>query len=109
MTSARFELLQIEAGPHPVIELRGEIDAANAADFDRELCAHTASGPAILDLSPAAYLDSAGFEVLCRLLPASPLILVISPTSVLHKAAKLISVPFHNTVNQAMGALTSNR
>jgi len=109
MTSARFELRQIEAGPHPVIELRGEVDATNAAAFGRELCAHTATGPAILDLSPAEYLDSAGFAVLFRLLPSGAVILVISPTSVLRKAASLVSIAFHDTVDQAMGALTSNR
>jgi anti-anti-sigma factor len=109
MTSAQFELLQVEAAPQPVIELRGEIDATNAADFDREICAKTASGPAILDLSPAAYLDSAGFEVLDRLLATGSLIVVISTTSVLHKAASLMSVPFHDTVDQARSALPSNR
>ena len=106
MTSARFELLQIEAEPRLVLELRGEVDVTTAADFDRELSLQTASGMAILDLSPAAYFDSAGFEVLDRHLATGSLIVVISPTSPVRRAATLMSVPFHDTVNRAMGAAT---
>ncbi len=108
MTPARFELLQIEDGPPAVRELRGEIDATNAADFGDALRAETASGPVILDLSRAAYFDSAGFQVLDGLLATRSLSVIISATSVLGRAASLMGVRFHATLDQAMGALRSS-
>lgn len=101
MTSARFELVEINSGPRTVLELRGEIDATNAASFDRALADRIAAGPLILDLSPAGYFDSAGFEVLDRILATGAITVVISPAAVLRRAASLMGVPFHDTVDQA--------
>ena len=84
-----------------MLSLRGEVDASNAEDFDRALGGWAASGAVIVDLSAAAYLDSGGFEVLDRHLATGALMTVVSTTSVLRKAASLMSVPFHDTVAQA--------
>jgi hypothetical protein len=66
-------------------------------------------GPLIFDLSAAAYFDSAGFEVLDRRLATGGLIAVVSPTSALRKAASLMSVPFHDTVEAASAAISGTR
>ena len=109
MTLARYELLEVDPSPHPVIELRGEIDATNAAEFEQELQGAIGAGATILDVSPVGYFDSAGFAVLDRLLSTGSLIIVISPTSVLRRAATLMGIPLHDTVNQARDALAANR
>ena len=105
MTLAQFELVETESGPSPVIELLGEVDSTNAANFERGVQALTASGPVILDLSSVAYFDSAGFEVMDRLLGTGSLIVVISPASPLRRAAELMGVPFHDGVEPARAAL----
>lgn len=105
MTTARFDLVQVHEEPQTVVEARGEIDATNAPQFQRELAPMAASHPLILDLTPLQYLDSAGFAVLDRILAAGSLRLVISPSSVLRRAAVLMGVPFHDSVDQAGDAL----
>lgn len=105
MTPAQFELVEIESAPPLVIELRGEIDASNAAAFERAVEEMTAPGPLILDLSAVTYFDSAGFDVLDRLLAGGSLIAVISTQSALRTAAGLMTVPFHDTVERARTAI----
>ena len=107
MTSARFELVQTDGSPL-LIELRGEIDSTNAAAFDQALAEVVNSGPVILDLSAVAYFDSAGFEVLNRALSAGCLIVVVSPTGIIRRAASLMSVPFHDTIDQARAATSAD-
>jgi anti-anti-sigma factor len=109
MAPARYELVGVHASPNPVLELRGEIDATNAADFERELQSAINTEATILDISPVSYFDSAGFAVLDRLLATGTLIVVVSSTSVLRRAASLMGVPFHDTVSQARDALTTSR
>jgi len=107
--TARFELLPSDAAPDAAFELHGEVDLTNAAELEEELSARAASGPVVLDLSRAAYFDSAGFEVLDRLVASGGVIVVISPTSAIQRAASVMSLPRHDTVAQALEALTTNR
>jgi anti-anti-sigma factor len=100
--TARFELRARDAAPHATVELHGEVDATNASAFEDQLSARSSSGPVVLDLSRAAYLDSAGFEVLDRLVAAGAVIVVISPTSVIRRAAAVMSLPCHDTVDLAL-------
>lgn len=53
----------------------------------------------------ATYFDSAGLEVMDRLLGTDSLIVVISPASPLRRAAALMSVPFHDAVEPTRAAL----
>jgi anti-anti-sigma factor len=55
-----------------VVEVRGEVDAANAAELEAAL-AGLACPALVVDLSGAGYFDSAGFAVLDRLLARTPL------------------------------------
>ena len=109
MTPAQFELIEVEQAPRLVVGLRGEVDATNAADFERAIAAMTASGPVVLDLSRVSYFDSAGFEVLDRLLATGSLIAVISGDSALRSAAALMGVRFHDTLEQARAAVVTDR
>jgi anti-anti-sigma factor len=104
----RFELVPSGAAAPAAVELRGEVDATNAADLEAQLAARSSAGPVVLDLSRAAYFDSAAFEVLDRLVAAGAVIAVISPTSVVARAASVMSLPCHDTVEQAMAALSTN-
>ena len=109
MTSGRFSLRQLDrrepASAVTVIAASGEIDAANAPEFGQALDELAESGPLIIDLSGVAYLDSAGFEVLDQMLGRGAVTLVLSPDSVLRKAAALMKVPFHNDVPAARAAV----
>ena len=92
----------------PVAEVSGEVDAASAAGFEAAL-AGLAVPALVVDLSQASYLDSAGFAVLDRLLAKAALAVVVSPGSVLRTAAELMSIPIHDTVEQAGAFLRSGR
>lgn len=103
--TTRFELRASDAAPQSAIELHGEVDASNAEEFEGQLVARSAAGAVVLDLTRAAYFDSAAFEVLDRLVAAGAVIVVISPTSVVRRAASLMALPCHDTVERAMAAL----
>lgn len=87
------------------LELAGEIDASNAEELDHALGEHAGSIPLILDLSAAEFFDSAGFAVLDRRLAGGGLLVVISSDSLIRRAASLINVPFHDSVNDALAAI----
>jgi anti-anti-sigma factor len=99
----RFELLPSAAEPNGAVELHGEVDATNAPELEDQLMARSSAGPVVLDLSRAVYLDSAAFEVLDRLVGSGAVTVVISPTSVIHRAALLMGLPCHDTVELALG------
>lgn len=101
MAPARFQLVETESGPQTVVQLHGEIDSTNAAAFERALTDGIASGSLLLDLTPVRYIESAGFEVLDRVLQTGELSIVISPGCLVRRVATLMGVPFHDTVDQA--------
>ena len=88
----------------PAVEIRGDVDAANAASLQAAL-ADLASPALIIDLSAVSYFDSAGFALIDLLLSQAPLAVVIAPGSVLRTAAQLMNIPFHDTVDDARAAL----
>lgn len=92
-------------GAITVLEVTGEIDASNAGELDQALREHATADPMILDLSVVEFFDSAGFAVLDRRLAAGGLTVVISPDSLIRRAASLIDVPFHDNVTDAVAAI----
>jgi anti-sigma B factor antagonist len=100
-----FELRLVEppAGSHcgvPVIQIHGEVDAANATDLSSAL-RELASPALIFDLSLVGYFDSAGFAMIDRLLDELRVVVVISPDSVIRPAAELMNLPFYDSITDA--------
>lgn len=62
------------------------------------------SSGVILDLSDVDYLDSAGFDALDQKLARGVVAVVISPGGVLRKAAEIMCVPYHDSVEAARTA-----
>jgi anti-anti-sigma factor len=91
-------------GDIPSVEIRGDVDAANAASLQAAL-ADLPSPELIIDLSGVSYFDSAGFALIDLLLSRARLAVVLSPGSVLRTAAQLMNIPFHDTVDDARAAL----
>jgi anti-sigma B factor antagonist len=108
MAPAQFHLQPV-AGPDPglptTVELHGDVDMANAAEFDEAVAALMRSGPTVLDLSPTDYVDSAGFAALDRLLGQGRLRLVMAPTCVIRRAASIVGLPFTDDVDSARADL----
>jgi anti-sigma B factor antagonist len=108
MGPEEFQLRDIDGGAGDDIltfELVGDVDIANHAEFERAVTELLDRGPLVLDLSPATYLDSAGFAALDRLLGRGHLELVMNATCLLRKAATIVGVPFHDDVGAARGAI----
>lgn len=87
------------------VAVTGEIDATNADEFAQSLMALDGRWPIILQLSGLGYLDSAGFAALDRLLALGVIVVVLSPDSVVHKAAELMGLPFHHDTETARRVL----
>lgn len=96
MTGASFELQHVD----DALTVSGEIDVTNADDFAQSVTELSRAGPVILELSRLHYLDSAGFAALDGLLKRG-IVLVVSPQSLIHKAAELMQLPFHHDVQAA--------
>jgi anti-sigma B factor antagonist len=90
----------------PAVQIRGDVDAANAADLSNAL-RELAASALIIDLSLVDYLDSAGFAMIDRLLDEAPVAVVISPDSVMRPAAELINLPFHDSITDARRSMES--
>lgn len=88
----------------PAVEVRGEVDASNVADFSSALSAY-ASPALIIDLSPAMYFDSAGFAMIDQLLHDASVAVVIAPGSALRTAAEIVSLPFYDTIDEAVAGI----
>jgi anti-anti-sigma factor len=85
-----------------VVEATGEVDATNAAGFGVAIVAVEGPRPLIVDLSRIDYIDSAGFAVVDRLLSRQIITVVLDPHSPIRAAAKLIELPCHDTVEDAL-------
>jgi len=83
----------------------GEIDVTNASDLARSVADVAGPHPLILDLSCLRYLDSAGFAVIYRLLERHAVAVVLASDSPIHKAATLIGLTFHESVETAIDSL----
>jgi anti-sigma B factor antagonist len=111
MVGVRFDLRPVDppawADHDLVVEVRGEVDSSNAIDFDRALTDLGGSRPLVLDLSMTSFFDSAGFAALDRVLDRGRTCIVISPTGLVRKAATILGVPFHDTIEDARRTLAA--
>ena len=96
MSGAVFRLQHVD----DALTVSGEIDVTNADAFAHSVTELSDERPVILELSRLDYLDSAGFAAVDGLL-ARGAILVVSPESLIHKAAELMELPFHHDVETA--------
>ncbi|MFL6126781.1 STAS domain-containing protein [Actinophytocola sp.] len=88
-----------------VVAVTGEIDITNASDFAGSVEEIPSTRPTILDFSDVRYLDSAGFAALSDILAARKAAIVIPVSSPVRRAAALMSLPHHATVDAARDAL----
>ena len=111
MVGVRFDLRPVDspacADHDLVVEVRGEVDSSNAIDFDQAVTDLVGSRPLVLDLSLTSFFDSAGFAALDRILDRGRTGIVISPTAVVRKAATILGVPFHDTIEEARETLAA--
>lgn len=96
MTGAAFQLQRVD----DALAVSGEIDVTNVDAFAHSVTELSSERPVILELSGLDYLDSAGFAAVDGLL-ARGVIVVVSPESLIHKAAELMELPFHQDVETA--------
>jgi anti-anti-sigma factor len=106
---ASRELALENAGfpPVTVIEVTGEIDATNAAQFTRAIDGTPGRRPLVVDLSGLDYINSAGFAAIDQLLSRQVITIVVDPHSPIRAAAKLIEMPCRDSVEDAVRALRS--
>lgn len=106
MTQALFHLTIREIADRTpvvvVVEVTGEIDATNAAEFTAAVDAVPGARPLVVDLSGLGYIDSAGFAAVDRLLSRGAVTVVLAPHSPIRAAAKLIELPCHDTIEAAL-------
>jgi anti-sigma B factor antagonist len=101
MTHAVFELQSPENGTPTEVTVTGEVDVTNVDEFIESVLAVPGKRPIILHLSGLRYLDSAGFAALDRLLARGDVVVVLSPDSIMHRAAELMCLPFHHDAEAA--------
>lgn len=107
MTAANFTLKTTTGERGPVtVAATGELDATNAAKFAAAVEEIAAGQPAVLDLSDLLYVDSAGFAALHRIAARHKVTIALSPHSPLRRAAALMDLPSHDTVEEAASALS---
>lgn len=110
MTPATYtiHIVTDDAPPAPVVAaVTGELDVTNAADFATATENLPGPRPIVLDLTDLGYLDSAGLATLDHLTAANSAVVVIPLTSPLFRAAELMALPRHDTVEQAIRAARS--
>ncbi len=101
--SFSFKVSPDEHGP-ATVSVTGELDATNAAEFTAAIGEIAAERGAVLDLSELLYVDSAGFAGLLRIVAEHKVTIALSPHSPVHRAAVLMSLPHHDTVDDAAAA-----
>jgi anti-anti-sigma factor len=104
---ATFELdvgPAVPSGDAMTVTVTGEIDVTNAPDFARSIDQLAARRTLVLDLRRLRFLDSAGFAVLYRFLQRRAIVVVLAADSPIHTAATLIGLPYHESVEAALGA-----
>ncbi len=106
MTDTVFSLRLADTtnGNPSVAAVTGEIDVTNTEEFAEAVSALCSERPVVLDLSSLRYLDSAGFAALDRLLVEGSVVVVIAPGSLIHRAAVVMELPFHDDTDSALQA-----
>jgi anti-sigma B factor antagonist len=105
VTAASYAIRLVNGTAPPVVVVTGEIDVTNVSDFVVSTDEVPGDRPLVLDLSDLVYLDSAGLATLDRLAGANSAVVVIPPSSPMFRAAELMDLPRHATVEEALGAL----
>jgi anti-sigma B factor antagonist len=109
VTHAVFQLQNPESGSAAdtpaEVTVTGEVDVTNVDEFTRSVLAVPGVRPVILELSGLKYLDSAGFAAVDRLLAQDAIVVVLSPDSLVHRAAELMCLPFHHDIETARRAV----
>jgi anti-anti-sigma factor len=83
----------------------GEVDRTNTEQFVSAVRAVPGPRPFILDLSELSFMDSAGFAALMSLVEQRLIVIVLTPWSLLRRAATVLGLPFQDTVASARNAL----
>src|SRR5690242_6302891 len=91
-----------------VVEVTGEVDVTTAPAFTQAVAGSAGPLPLVLDLTDLRYLDSAGFAALDRLLDQRRIVIVLGPHGPTRTAAELVGLPFHDTVDDAMRAVSAS-
>lgn len=87
-----------------VLRATGEVDATNASEFVQSVRSLVGTRTAVLDLSELDYLGSAGYAALDELIASCGVRIVLAERSHLRRAAKLMSLPFSDTVHAALNS-----
>jgi anti-anti-sigma factor len=87
------------------VAVTGDIDITNASDLTGAIQEIPRTRPTILDFSDVRYLDSAGFSALSDIVAVRTVAIVIPVSSPVRRAAALMSLPHHTTVDSARDAL----
>lgn len=88
-----------------VLDVRGEIDTTNAEDFEAVITERASSGVVVLDLTSIGYCDSAAFAALDRIIGRGGVAVAMGPENPVHRAATLMGLRFHDSVEMAATAL----
>lgn len=100
--------LEVAGQPSNVlVEVSGEIDVTNAPRFTRAIRGLAGPRPLVIDITGLNYIDSAGFAALDLLLRQHAITIVLEPQSPIRAAAMLIELPCHDTIAEAMLAISS--
>ena len=99
-----LQLADTPDGAASVATVGGEIDVTNAEDFTESINGLSGNRTVVLDLSPLRYLDSAGFAALDRLIVERGVVIVISPESLVQRAAVVMELPYHPDTDSALQA-----
>lgn len=80
MTNDEFAYHIEDRPTHTTVAIRGEIDLSNAADLGKVLAeAASRELPVVIDAGELAFIDSAGFAAIQRLLDKATVYLVVPP------------------------------
>lgn len=107
MTAANYTLhIVTDDGITPVVvAITGEVDVTNVSEFVVSTEKVPGNRPLVLDLTRLDYLDSAGLAALDRLTGTHNAVVVIPPSSPMFRAAELMELPRHDSVDEATIAL----
>lgn len=105
MTVASYTLKVTGDEQEPaIVSVTGEVDATNAERFAAAVGEIAAQRSTVLDLSDLLYLDSAGFAALHRIVSGHRVEIALSAHSPLRRAAALMGLPHHDSVEAATDA-----
>jgi len=92
-----------------IVVIRGEIDLSNADDLSKALTeAATRNVPVVVEASELAFIDSAGFAAIQRLMERATVLLVVPPTCPTARGFGVSGlgqiVPFFESLDEARAA-----